>query len=66
MVDYSKSFEDLETIDMILNEANAYNVRKEVEFHAQYLTFIGHTEVKAYQHAFNYVVYIKPYIKLPN
>ncbi len=49
---YSKSFEDIETIDMILNEANAYNLRAEVEESAHKLIATGIKDVEAYETAF--------------
>jgi hypothetical protein len=49
---YSKSLEDIETIDMILNEANAYNLRAEVEESAHKLIAEGMTDVNAYECAF--------------
>lgn len=49
---YSKSLTDIETIDMILNEANAYNLRAEVEESALKLIAEGTKEIDAYQIAF--------------
>lgn len=62
---YSKSFQDIETIEMILNEANAYNLRNEVICTADFLMNIcKYTEINAYQQAFYYEIYFKPTITI--